>query len=126
LKKHIAILFLLLYLTPTLGVTVSWSQCNERSMKENSIAKCVCKPGKPNKECCDNKKYTFKFKDSQQKTEVSAPKKLVTYFEMLPVCTIAIAPNLTFSDVKLTATTLPRAPNIYKHPIYLLNQVFRI
>ncbi|MEO5777353.1 MAG: hypothetical protein ABIQ27_10625 [Flavobacterium sp.] len=125
MKKSIAILFLFIYLTPTLGVTVSWSKCNKSNMKANNIIKCVCKPGKPNKKCCDNKKYTFKLKDNQQKTEVITP-KLVSFFVMPSTPAFQIDAKYSFSEVKLTSTHLPRPPNLYQHPIYLLNQVFLI
>jgi len=118
-------LFLILYLMPTLGITVSWSKCNERNMKANNIVKCICKPGKPNKKCCDGNKYTFKFKDSQQKAEVTSP-KLFTYFAMPPAPIFEFTQTYSSSEVKSEATHLPRPPNIYKQPLYLLNQVFRI
>lgn len=125
MKKHAPILLLFLYLMPTLGITVSWSKCNERNMKANNIVKCVCKPGNPNKKCCDNKKYTFKFKDSQQEAEI-ATSKLAYDFTALPVPIFEQSPGYVFSEATFTASNLPRPPNIHKAPIYLMNQVFRI
>lgn len=95
-------------------------------MAANNIVKCICKPGNPNKKCCDSNKYTFKFKDSQQKADEIAP-KFISYADAIPAPTFVFPnPTYSFSNVEVGATHLPRPPNIHKHPIYLLNQVFRI
>ncbi len=126
MKKRIAIIFLFIYLMPALGVTVSWSKCNEAKMKANQIVKCICKPGKPNKKCCDSNKYTFKFKDSQQKADnivqkLSIPDLNVVILHPQQLSFFSFLPSEQNQDFNL-----PRPPNLSKPDIYLLNRVFRI
>lgn len=125
MKRRIAILFLFVYLTPTVGVTVSWSRCNDRNMKVDKIEKCICKPGNPNKKCCDSKKYTFKFKDSQQKADILAQKFSNPVVDIVLPTSVLSFPDF-YPAIKQQDFKLPRPPNRTTADIYLINRVLRI
>ena len=123
MKKFITTLILLLYLIPTMGITLSERVCSETGMMNSSS--CLCTSHKLIKGCCSNKKITFKYKDSQQKSELTSEK-----FNN-PISFEFTLPSTVYFSKLLPAVgkinyPLPRPPNFYKQSIYLLNGVLRI
>ena len=123
MKKCITTLILLLYLIPTMGITLSARVCNKTGMINSGY--CLCTSNKVVKGCCSSKKVTVKYKDSQQKTELNSEKfnnpisfdftlpSTVYFYKLIPAVAKINYP-------------LPKPPNFYKQSIYLLNGILRI
>ena len=121
MKKFITTLVLLLYLIPTMGITLSARVCNKTGM----VSSCFCTSNKLVKGCCSSKKVTVKYKDSQQKAELNSEKfnNPISFDFTLPS---TVYFSKLFPAVAKINYPLPRPPNFYKQSIYLLNGVLRI
>ena len=130
MKKLFASILMILYLVPSVGVTVSAHFCGGELMtvaysdkKEN---KCFCGNKKMQKGCCEDTHVTLKMDDSHQKTELLAPKfvSALAILPSLPVETRTLP--FTVESIDRVSYDLFHPPNLYKNPLYLLNRVFRI
>lgn len=123
MKKFITTLILLLYLIPTMGITLSARVCSKTGMMNSSS--CHCTSNKLVKGCCNNKKVTVKYKDSQQKSELTSEKfNNPISFEFTLASTVYFSKLLP--AVAKINYPLPRPPNSHKQSIYLLNGSLRI
>ena len=123
MKKNITTLILLLYLIPIIGITSSVRVCNKTGIVNSKT--CFCTSNKLIKGCCNNKKVTVKYKDSQQKAELTSEKfNNPISFEFTLPSTVYFSKLLP--PVAKINYPLPRPPNFYKQSIYLLNRVIRI
>ena len=123
MKKFFTTLMLLLYLIPTMGITLSARVCSKTGTINSKS--CLCTSNKLVKGCCNNKKVTFKYKDSQQKAELTSEK-----FNN-PISFEFTFPSTAYFSKLLPAVErinypLPRPPNSHKHSLCLLNGVLRI
>ena len=129
MKKIISILLLFLYLVPVIGINASVHYCGGKissvSVGLEKTTKCTCGSKKMKKDCCKDKKISFKLTDNQQKTQVLT----LNFFKIVDFQP-SIIPDYTFLNPPVFVqkgfyNTLHPPENV-KPPIYILNQVFII
>lgn len=129
MKKYFTIVLLFLYLIPAIGVNISAHYCGGElasvSHEFSEKKKCSCSPKKMKKGCCEDKQQTFKMDNSQQKAELISQKFNAPFQFQLTVPTIFQIP-VVFESIDRVDYTLFHPPNLFKQPIYLLNNVLRI
>lgn len=114
---------------PAIGINISVHYCVGEivsvSIGSSNTDKCVCGSKKMKKNCCQNKNFSFKLKDNQQK-EPQFSLNTVKSFDFRPalLSTFAFHYQPTFVENVLYNSHHP--PNNLKQPLYILNQVFRI
>ena len=131
MKKIAIILLMILYLIPTIGITVSSHHCGGKitsvSLKLLDFGhKCPCGKRPMKKNCCKDEAKTFKLKAEQQKAHQLAFKVFKT-FTIQP----ALAESFTFCYqqplvLKEFSTAYHPPPDDVKHPLYIHHCVFRI
>jgi hypothetical protein len=129
MKKLLSIILMFFYIIPAIGVNVNLHYCGgELSSVSHSLVeskKCLCKPNKMKKGCCEDKQQTFKLDNNQQKANVTTPNlKNLTF---IIATTTAIYPIPSFyKSVERTDCIVYNPPEYYKRDICLQNCVFRI
>lgn len=130
MRRITVILLVLLYLVPSIGVTVSTHYCGGRvtsvSIKFlDNRHKCPCGSKKMKKGCCKDEASYFKLSDEQQKTQ-----KLSCAFVKINDHQPPVSNQLSlFYETPLLLqpfnhTTHP--PDIFKPPLYIRHCVFLI
>lgn len=130
MKRIASILLMLLYLVPSIGVTVSKHYCGGKvtSVSFSPIKmghKCPCGSKKMKKGCCKDEAAFFKLSDEQQKTQQLARNVVkITDFQS------AISSNLAFYHEAPPLSTLfnrsSHPPDNLKLPLYIRYRVFLI
>lgn len=130
MRKIGAILVVLLYLLPVVGVTVSVHTCDGQ-ITSSSInpfdlgQRCACGSKKMEKGCCQNETTSYSLDEDQQKAQFvfsgyASIVNLSATFSPVLACE-CIAPLLSN---EFDYSTHP--PDNLKHPIYLRYRVFQI
>lgn len=127
--KRIAVIFLmLLYLTPSIGFSVTVHYCGGKIASVSFFdgkAKCKCGNKKMKKDCCKNEKLTVQLNDEQQKNNTSVFSVQQTK-EFHPV----IADNNFYSiqniDYGVDDYNSKHPPDALKPPLYIQHRIFRI
>lgn len=130
MKRITVILLMLLYLVPSIGLTVSAHHCGGKiasySLRLLDLGeKCPCGKKPMKKDCCKEEAKIFKLKSEQQKSHQLLV-KVFTSPPVQPIVSTIIAfgytnPSPTFGLV----SNLP-PPDDLKHPLYLRHRDFRI
>lgn len=127
MKKLLAILVMLLYIVPAIGVNVSSHFCGREAVSScfKEQKSCVCTPKAMKKGCCENKQQLLKIDDTQQKAELPVQKFSNPFYAILSIPTELT--SIVFTDYTNAIGKCPaKPPYLYREPIYLLNRVFRI
>lgn len=128
MKKLLAILVMLLYIVPAVGVNVSAHFCGGYPVTESSSKEqksCFCGSKSMKKSCCKNKQQLLKIDDTQQNSELPVQKFSNPFYAVFSI-PAELASVIFTSYTNAIGQRLPKPPSLYREPIYLLNRVFRI
>lgn len=130
MRRGLVIFLLLLYIIPTIGVSVSSHYCGGKlasvSLKLLDMGhKCPCGDKPMKKSCCKDEVKTFKLKSEQQKSSQLA----LNYFKAIAFQPISnenfdLGYHRALIFTGNVATDHP--PDNIKQPLYLQQRVFRI
>lgn len=123
MKKFLTTILLVLYLIPTVGMSLCAKTCEMNKISE--AKKCVCSSKNEKKDCCKEKKITFKLKDSQQKAEF-ASEKLNNIISAEYIVANTTNFSIFLPVVANLSYPLPRPPDLFEQSLYLSNRVLRI
>ena len=129
MKKVVSIILLFLYMIPVIGINASVHYCGGKiasvSFGAEKAQKCACGSKKMKKNCCKDKEFSFKLKDSQQKTQ----QVTLNFFKTVDSHSFLIYASIFLYQSFVIQKEFYNAhhpPNHIKPSLYILHQVFRI
>ncbi len=124
-----AILLMLFYIIPAIGVNVSSHFCAGDQVIVPSCSKeeknCSCGAKIMKKGCCEEKRQILKIDDTQQKAELISQKFSNPFHAVISI-PAAFAQVVFIKNIRTIIAQFLSALNFNRQPIYLLNRVFRI
>lgn len=129
MRKFLVLFVLFLYVIPSIGFTFSAHYCGGElsgiSFGKAHPNSCPCGIHMTRKSCCEDRVFSLKLTDTQQKVSPLAVKSSAVH--LLPAISgcsyYVIAAPLTDTP----AAAFPEDPPCFlKQPLYLLHEVFRI
>ena len=126
MKRFFALLLMLLYVIPAIGVNVSMHYCGGElvsvSHKLSEKKKCLCSPNKMKKGCCEDKQQTFKIDDSQQKAELFS-QKFNNAFVFEVKQPLVFQNPIAYKSIDRVNYSIFHPPNLYREPLSTINQL---
>lgn len=127
--KRLSLIFLtVLYLIPSIGVCIQAHYCGGKlasvSFTGSNVQGCQCGSKKKMKNCCKDKTFSFKIKDTQHNSsQLTADFKT---FQFQPII-------LAFQDFQFLPSAISESfyyshhpPDVVTDPLFLLNRTLRI
>lgn len=129
MKKIVIFIYLLLYLVTVTGFSYTVHYCGGEVSSvlfhTPTSDKCICGSNKMKKNCCKDKTVSIKIEDGQVNTQNC----LITFKNLLNL-QIDLPQSFCFEYSHFPILVLEdyfhHPPDVEKHPLYILNKVFRI
>ena len=127
MKVFLSILFSIIYLTSTSGISINAHYCGGKIKHISfikSTTKNCCGKKKMSKNCCKDKVAFFKIKDNHQSSILlKAP---VPSFKLAPFVIPVFANNFSISNLNKFILNYHAPPVFYDNPLYLKHRVLLI